>query len=450
MARFITEISKYLIVFIFALYTFECFSIFTTNNIAKKKRILSRQTFFIFFVQFVGNLVLYLNMEELNNLLFYLAQVVLILAVLILYKMFYPNISKLILNNMCMLITVGFVIIARLNYSKAWRQYIIFAVAFVISLAVPILINRMKSLENIRWAYAITGIIFLAIVLVLGITSGGAKLNISIAGTTIQLSELVKILFVFFVASSLKEDISFHNIIVTSGFAAFQILILVISRDLGAATILFITYIIMLFVATRNPLYLIGSLLAGSGASVIAYKIFNHVRVRVLVWIDPISTYDNGGYQIAQALFAIGTGGWFGLGLTRGLPDTIPVASEDFIFAAITEEMGIIFGIFLILICVSCYIMFLNIAMQLKGNFYKLVALGFGTCYMIQTFLNVGGVIKFIPCTGVTLPLVSYGGSSLLSTLIMFAIIQGLYILRDDESISDALANVRKIKRRKR
>jgi hypothetical protein len=109
---------------------------------------------------------------------------------------------------------------------------------------------------------------------------------------------------------------------------------------------------------------------------------------------------------------------------------------SDFIFSAIAEEMGLIFALCLVLICVSCYIMFLNIAMQLRNRFYKLVALGLGTCYIFQTFLNIGGVTKFIPSTGVTLPLVSYGGSSVLSTLIMFAIIQGLYILKEDEEES--------------
>lgn len=136
---------------------------------------------------------------------------------------------------------------------------------------------------------------------------------------------------------------------------------------------------------------------------------------------------------MAQSLLAIGTGGWLGMGLCQGSPESIPVAAEDFIFSAIVEELGLIFGLCLILVCVSCYIMFLNIAMQLRNRFYKLVALGLGTCYIFQVFLTIGGVTKFIPSTGVTLPLVSYGGSSILSTLIMFAIIQGLYILREDE-----------------
>ena len=208
---------------------------------------------------------------------------------------------------------------------------------------------------------------------------------------------------------------------------------LVISTDLGSALIYFMTYLIMLYVATRQPLYAVAGVGAGCGAAVIGYHIFSHIKVRVAAWQDPFATYSNGGYQIAQSLFAIGSGGWFGTGLFKGQPDTIPVAETDLIFSAITEEIGMIFSLCLILICVSCYVMFLNIAMELRNQFYKLVALGLGTCYIFQVFLQIGGVTKFIPLTGVTLPFVSYGGSSLLSTMIMFGIIQGLYIVREDE-----------------
>lgn len=143
-------------------------------------------------------------------------------------------------------------------------------------------------------------------------------------------------------------------------------------------------------------------------------------------------------------MFAIGTGSWFGMGLMQGSPDLIPVAESDFIFSAIAEELGLIFALCLILVCVSCYVMFLNIAMEIRNQFYKLVALGLGTCYIFQVFLTIGGVTKFIPSTGVTLPLVSYGGSSMLSTMIMFGIIQGLYIVREDEAEKIENRKVRK------
>ena len=189
----------------------------------------------------------------------------------------------------------------------------------------------------------------------------------------------------------------------------------------------------MLYVATQQPLYAVAGVGAGSFAAVIGYKLFAHIKVRVAAWKDPFATYSDGGYQVAQSLFAIGTGSWFGMGLCQGSPDLIPVAETDFIFSAIAEELGGIFALCLILVCVSCYVMFLNIAMEIRNRFYKLIALGLGTCYIFQVFLTIGGVTKFIPSTGVTLPLVSYGGSSMLSTMIMFGIIQGLYIIREDE-----------------
>jgi cell division protein FtsW (lipid II flippase) len=185
----------------------------------------------------------------------------------------------------------------------------------------------------------------------------------------------------------------------------------------------------MLYVATKKVSYLGIGLFFGSGAALLAYRLFSHVRIRVLAWKDPFSVIDGAGYQISQSLFAIGTGGWFGLGLYEGMPDTIPVACEDFVFSAISEEMGGIFAICLIFLAIGIFLMIVNIAFRIKNQFYKLIALGLGTVYGVQVFINIGGVIKFIPSTGVTLPFVSYGGSSLFSSFIMIAIIQGLYMM---------------------
>ena len=121
------------------------------------------------------------------------------------------------------------------------------------------------------------------------------------------------------------------------------------------------------------------------------------------------------------------------MGLCQGSPEKIPVVKNDFIFSAICEELGCIFAICLILVCMNFFLMIVNIALKIKKPFYKLIALGLGTEYAFQVFLTIGGATKFIPMTGVTLPLVSYGGSSVASTVLMLAIIQGLYILREDE-----------------
>lgn len=433
MANIITESAKYLMIFMIAVYAYQCFAVFGYEDERAKNRIFRMQNFLVFMTSFSAFAGMYFQTGKLAVLIIFLAQVAITNITIFLYKHIYPKASRLVVNNMCFLLTIGLIMLTRLQHSKAIKQSIIIAGAVALSLVVPVIIRKVKRLSEFRYLYGGIGLVALAVVVVGGQVSYGAKLGFEIEGFGIQPSEFVKILFVFFVAASLTYAKSFRDIVITTAVAAFHVLILVVSKDLGASLIIFVVYLIMLYVSTRQPLYIFSGLAAGGIAAVGAYYLFDHVKVRVIAWKDPLASYHEGGQQVAQSLFAIGTGSWFGTGLLKGKAKHIPVADEDFIFSAISEEMGLIFALCLILICLSCYIMFLNIAMRLKNQFYKLVALGLGTCYIFQTFINVGGVTKFIPSTGVTLPLVSYGGSSVLSTIIMFAIIQGLYIMREDE-----------------
>ena len=439
MTNIIIQLAKYIIIFLMAVYTFSCFSIFARNYEDEENGILIRQDVLLFLLQFTAFGTMYLAAGDIRILFLYAVLLVVTLAVILLYTLIYPSVSRLVVNNMCMLITAGMIMITRLSsdneqpYGTAMRQIVFVVVGIVFGLIVPVLIRKLTFLDRWTWVYAGAGGAALLAVALFAQVSGGAKLGFEIFGINIQPSEFVKILFVFFVAASLNASAAFKNVVVTTAVAAAHVLILVLSTDLGAALIFFVVYLVMLYAATRQPLYALGGLLAGAGAAVVGYHLFSHIQVRVEAWQDPIGTYSGSGYQVAQSLFAIGSGSWFGTGLFQGQPDTVPVAETDFIFSAITEEMGVIFGLCLILICVSCYVMFLNIAMELRNRFYKYVALGLGTCYIFQVFLQIGGVTKFIPSTGMTLPFVSYGGSSMLSTMIMFGIIQGLYIVREDE-----------------
>ena len=426
MVNIIIQLSKYVIIILMAAYTFSCFSIFTRNYEDEEKRVLIRQDVLMFLLQFAAFGTMYLATKDIRILFLYAVLTVILLAVILLYNLIYPNVSRLVVNNMCMLITVGMIMITRLSadnpspYGTAVRQLVFVALGITFGLVVPVLIRKMKFLDQWTYIYAAVGGAALLAVALFAQISGGAKLGFEIAGINIQPSEFVKIIFVFFVAASLNKSKEFKNIVVTTAIAAAHVLILVLSTDLGAALIF-----------------------------VVGYHLFSHIQVRVEAWQDPIGTYSGSGYQVAQSLFAIGTGSWFGTGLFKGQPDTIPVSETDFIFSAITEEMGVIYALCLILICVSCYVMFLNIAMELRNNFYKLIALGLGTCYIFQVFLQIGGVTKFIPSTGMTLPFVSYGGSSMLSTMIMFGIIQGLYIIREDEEEEREKEKLRKERKRK-
>lgn len=447
MTNLIVETSKYLMTVLFACYTYECFSVFRGKlGEEKKNRICRRQLILMYLMHLDAYLVIYAVTNEELMIFLYAFQVIFVAVTVSCYRLLYKGASRLLVNNMCMLLLTGFIMLTRLSFEKAVKQFLIALVSMLVTLIVPFLIRRVHFVRRLTWLYAVIGIGSLAAVAFLGATSYGAKLSLSIGGVSVQPSEFIKIIFVFFVACMLYEKTDLKQVCIATAFAAVHVLILVLSKDLGGALIFFITYLIMLYVATRKMFYLAGGMLAGSLAAVVAYQLFAHVRVRVLAWADPLGVIDNEGYQICQSLFAIGTGGWFGMGLYQGMPEKIPVVEQDFIFSAISEEMGGIFALCLLMVCVSCFLMFLNVAMQMKEQFYKLVALGLGTVYGFQVFLMIGGVTKFIPSTGVTLPLVSYGGSSLLATMLMFAIVQGLYILRQDEG---SLNGAKQTKQRK-
>ena len=243
----------------------------------------------------------------------------------------------------------------------------------------------------------------------------------------------------------LWEKATLGRVILTAVVAGVHVLVLVASKDLGSAVIFFVAYVFLVFVSSRNYLYLLVGGAGGSVAAVVAYKLFPHVRTRVLAWQDPWSYIDNQGYQITQSLFAVGSGSWFGMGLFEGNPTVIPYVDKDFIFSSVCEELGVIFGICLILICVSSFLMMMQIATRIYDHFYQMIVFGIAVMYIFQIFLTVGGGIKFIPLTGVTLPFISYGGSSVMSTMIMFFIVQGIYIrLQQHETPRRSVRKVRR------
>ena len=409
MINVIVELSKYIILTLMIVYTFHCFYTVRQSDEEDRNELLRQQLLLIFFIDFTAFLVLYLKTFNFKIVEFYAEMLLFFAAIQILYRLLYKKASILLLNNMCMLLSVGFIMLCRLDISSAQKQLLIAAGVSAIALVIPVMIRKMRFLRRLTWVYAGIGIILLAAVFALARTSYGAKLSL----LGVQPSEAIKITFVFFMASFLSRDTSFKAIVQVTVVAALHVGILVLSKDLGSAVIFFVAYLVMVYVATRNVGYLALGIGGGSAAAVVAYHLFGHVRQRVSAWKDPMAVYQNEGYQIVQSLFAIGTGGWFGMGLY--------------------QELGGIFAICLILVCMSFFLMIVNIALRIINPFYKLIALGLGVEYAFQVFLTIGGATKFIPMTGVTLPLVSYGGSSLLCTILMLAIIQGLYILREDE-----------------
>lgn len=433
MTKLIIDISKYVLLVLIALYALQSYIIFKKKNEDAREFLFLRQNVLMFAIHFIAFTVFYLKMDESTLFYFYGAQAIYLGAVLVLFRNLYPRASKLLVNNMCMLITIGFIMLTRISYDQSMKQFKILAIATVAALIIPILVKKLKFLDKLGYIYALGGIGLLGVVLVFAKFSYGSKLSLSIGGFTFQPSEFVKIIFVFAVASLLAKATDFKHVVITTAIAGAHVLILVVSKDLGSALIFFVTYLVMLYVGTRDWRYLFLGIAAGVIASVAAYFLFSHVRVRVQVWKDPFASYTGDGYQVAQSLFAIGAGGWFGTGIYQGSPTMIPIVEQDFMFSAICEELGGFFAICLILIYMSCFIMFVNIAFKMENKFARLASLGLGCTFSVQVFLTVGGAMKMIPSTGVTLPFISYGGSSIMSTVIMFAIVQGFYISRREE-----------------
>lgn len=446
MAHVISDLSKYVIVFFMALYTILCFFCVRDKEDDEHGWIYALQIICMFMVHFLGFAAICLETGDISYIIFYGFQQILLFATIALYRVIYPAVNKLLVNNMCMLLTIGFMILTRISYEKSIKQFAIVTASLIVGLFVPYLIKRLRFLKHLTWIYGMVGAFLLIVVAVLGAVTHGAKLSYAIGGISFQPSEFVKILFVFFVAGMLKESKSFGQVVITTVAAAVHVLILVFSKDLGSALIFFVTYLVMLYVATHKIYYLLAGGAVGALAAYVAGQLFPHIQVRVIAWQDPWNHINDEGYQITQSLFAIGTGGWYGMGIYQGNPMAIPYVEQDFIFSAIAEELGVIFAICMILVCVCCFVSVMTIAMRLKEEFYRYIAVGIGMVYMTQVFLTVGGGTRFIPLTGVTLPLISYGGSSVLATILMFCIVQGLYCVKEQEGIRYA----KKQKRRKK
>jgi len=194
-------------------------------------------------------------------------------------------------------------------------------------------------------------------------------------------------------------------------------------RDLGSSLLFFALFIVLLWVATARGVYLgIGAFMFAGGAT-LAYKVFAHVQTRIAILIDPWSVASGAGYQTVQALFAFAAGGVTGTNIAQGSPQRIPAVSTDFIFAAIGEELGLVGTVAILIAFLLMVGAGLRVAMRVESPFEKLLAAGLTAIIGLQTFIILGGVTRLVPLTGITLPFVSYGGSSLISNYILLALL---------------------------
>lgn len=353
-------------------------------------------------------------------------------ATYLLLRLVSRHIDRYLLIVVFVLFGVGMIVQYRMDTEVAYKQMMWYGVGVACMLPVLFFIKKNTILQKLTIPIMILSVGLLGVLLFIGRESGGAKNWIVVGGMNFQPSELVKLAVVLVLAAYLSKDRDTKTLLPAMIFTAICVILLVLERDLGAALLMMGVFLILYFTGTGNVKVTLLCLLVGCLGAVASYFVFDHVRARVTVWLDPWASYYTSGYQIAQGLMAIASGGLLGLGLTFGSPKSIPAYQTDYIFAVICEEFGIIFGIAIIALYLVFIVRGALIALNAPNRFLMLVAFGCTTLITLQSFIIIGGVIKLIPLTGITLPFVSYGGSSLVASMMLMGILQGVAMVTGD------------------
>ena len=357
-----------------------------------------------------------------------------------------PSADPLLLPITVLLNGLGLVFVRRVDMVRAGdlaaAQTLWTLVSIGILCAVLLFIRRVDLLSRYQYTFGLATIALLALPMVPGLTAGlinGARLWVRVAGMTVQPGEIAKITMMVFLAGYLERKRALLSVatqrvgplllpaarhlaplLVATGAA---LVIMAGLRDLGSALLFFGAFVALLYIATGRLAYPALGVLTFAVGSFVVYHLFGHVRVRIRIWIDPWERVADEGYQIAQSLFAFGTGGLTGTGLGFGRPQDIPFSETDAIFAVIGEELGLLGATALLLGYVLLVARGFKIAMTARDEFATLLAAGLTVTLGLQTFVIIGGLTRLVPLTGITLPFVSYGGSSLVANYVLIALL---------------------------
>nr|WP_286207929.1 FtsW/RodA/SpoVE family cell cycle protein [Clostridium caldaquaticum] len=339
-------------------------------------------------------------------------------------RRFYPDGDKYILILASVLSVIGLTFIYRINYMLALRQVMWFALGVSAFIVIIVLFPDLKSFQRYKYVYLVFTIIFMSMALLFGKVEFGAKNWVRVGGFSFQPSEFGKLFLVAYLAAALKDYEDFKALIEPAIVVMVCLGFMVLQRDLGTALIVFALSVTILYIATSKFKYVITCLGLFIIGGYISYKLFGHVRVRVDIWQNPWADPTGDGHQIVQSLIAIAWGGLFGRGLGFGYPNYVPVSISDFIFTVICEELGIIAGLGIIIIYFLLFYRCMRAAVYVQDNFSRLVAVGYSAILASQALVILGGVINLVPLTGITLPLISQGGTSMLITFCSLGVVQ--------------------------
>lgn len=409
----------------------------------KNDNYIVRPLICILLVVLLGGVLLSLNMGSINaDMAMLLGGMCLTLAVVYALLRFFPLGDHYIFMITAMLGVIGVIMLLRLQTGHGQKQVIWFSVGAGLFLITSLAYRFVKHWNKLNKLYVIGGVMLFMTTALFGYSSGGAKSWLRLGGFSFQPSELVKILFILTLAGVFTNEYkkpkdedakikSFYNTKLGRNCAATLVayvflLFLLLQRDWGTAVLFFAIYIAFMAVYGEDKRFLLLNGIAAIFVSIIGISFMSHIQVRIETWLDPFKDVAGKGYQITQSLFAIGEGGFTGRGIGAGSPYYIPEVHSDFIFSAICEETGILGGLAVIMLYFVLVYRAFKISLSTNNDFNKAVAMGIGVMIGVQTFIIIGGVIKFIPLTGITLPFISYGGSSMVVTFIALGILQGI------------------------
>ena len=342
--------------------------------------------------------------------------------------------DRLLLSLTNFLCALGVLVLYDTSPSDAYSQMAFYGIG-IAAMGVCIWVVRLSgSGRRLSRMLIPLSLLLLSLPLLMGTEINGARNWIRVAGVSFQPSEAVKISMLIVLAAFMSR----RRFWIWFPFAVVCLGLLMLQKDLGTALLYYGVALLMYFASCGSFAVLGAGLAGGAGAAFLGYRMFAHVRRRVAVWRNPWADYENAGYQIAQGLMAIASGGLLGVGLGLGDPTRIPEYRNDFIFAVICEQFGLIFAVCVLAMYVALVWRGATVAMAARRSFHGLLAMGATLMLGLQTFVIIGGVIKLIPLTGVTLPFVSYGGSSLLSSMCLIGLIQGVSSLNEDDLREDA------------
>ncbi len=392
--------------------------------------------------QFTGMLLLAIKSDslDLQALVFAALMPAVTFFVVKLFSKLWPIDRALLILTLllCSISLVSLKDIARSSETPLAQAY--YMLAGIVAMGIGIgMIRHMRGWD--RWTLPLAIVTFLAVAapLVIGDWQNGAKnwIRFGSGGLSVQPSEFGKLSLIFILAAQLSNRPRFRKCLPSIAYAAALCGLLLVERDLGALLLYFLTTVMMFYAATSNLPITLGGLGLGVGGAVAAYNLFPYVAKRFEMFQNPWSDPLDSGWQIIQALIAIGSGGMFGMGLGLGYPRNIPLYHSDFIFAAISEEFGLIFALAMLGIYVLILMRGASVAMNARTSFHALVAFGVVALIAAQTFVIVGGNIKLIPLTGVTLPFVSAGGSSMVSMMGAMGMLLGVSSLNANDEADD-------------